>query len=132
MSYIGEATEFRFEDYHLFIGAGDIVGAIAQLTSRTPCGPGYDEGVVLAVVLDYAAAFVQTCFCRVVGYGYRVYTTGFHSAEIGFELAKTDIAAAVEHVGAAIVVEKQRGVVEVVGAAHEIPFPGRVGGGVDV
>ena len=112
MCQIGEASEVALKDDVLLPGAVEVLGTVAHLTAMTARGIDMADKlcVIGAVVLDDTRALQQA---TLVGLALEVMTqaTLDNTFQVAGELAH--LASAEEHVGRAVVIEEQGGIVEV-------------------
>ncbi len=114
-SALGDA--FILEGDAAFVGAGDGIAAMDEDRAHASAGPGDIEKVIVAVDFEELGAFGGEA-CGAGGYGRGVgdddlvEAVGLDAGEVGFEFDETEVAGAVEHVGAVVVVEEERVIVE--------------------
>ena len=113
-----KSAKGALKDYLFLIRAVNAVCAVAHLSAYASRGPRNHQQIVLASVLDHAAAFQEASFCG-VALECLSPAAGHHALHVGRQFY--DVSRAVADIDAAVIVKEECGIVEVGQARVDCP-----------
>ena len=125
---VWESTKRRFQYHLLLVWTLDIVGTIYQLAAGLVARPRNHDEIILAVVLDDTATFKKSVLFGITLKHFSAQSAFLHSTQVGKQLLH--LSCAIKHVCPTVVIEEERGIVEMGNTMGESPSLARVLGGI--